>query len=145
MTSGSTAAMTQAECWDMLRAAEVGRLAVSIADHPDIFPVNFVVDEHTIVFRTAEGAKLATAVLGTAVAFEIDGYAPSSGEAWSVVVKGPAREIELMDDVWRAQDLPLTPWQAGPKPHLVRIDPEIVTGRRFPVADAPGSEAADLI
>ena len=29
-----------AECWSLLRHEEVGRLAVSIADHPDIFPIN---------------------------------------------------------------------------------------------------------
>ena len=41
------------ECWALLRAADVGRLAVSIAERPDIFPVNFAVDHGTIVFRTA--------------------------------------------------------------------------------------------
>ena len=62
------------ECWALLGSTEVGRLAVSIANHPDVFPINYVVDHKTIVFRTAEGTKLAAAVLGTAVAFEIDGY-----------------------------------------------------------------------
>ena len=56
------------ESWSLLRSAEVGRLAVSNLDHPDIFPVNYVVDHGTVVFRTAEGTKLAAAVLGTAVA-----------------------------------------------------------------------------
>ena len=37
-------------------------------------PVNFVVEHGNVVFRTAEGTKLAAAVLGTAVAFEVDGY-----------------------------------------------------------------------
>jgi nitroimidazol reductase NimA-like FMN-containing flavoprotein (pyridoxamine 5'-phosphate oxidase superfamily) len=27
-------------CWMLLRSSEVGRLAVSVADHPDIFPIN---------------------------------------------------------------------------------------------------------
>ena len=77
-------------CWELLRATEVGRLAVSITDHPDIFPVNYVVDHGTVVFRTAEGTKLAASVLGRAVAFEIDGYDPEHGDAWSVVIKGQA-------------------------------------------------------
>jgi len=66
--------LDQHECWQLLRDQEVGRLAVSIANHPDIFPVNYVVDHGSIVFRTAEGTKLAASVLGAAVAFEIDGY-----------------------------------------------------------------------
>lgn len=129
------------ECWSLLAQAEVGRLAISITDHPDIFPVNYVVHDEHVVFRTAEGTKLAAAVLGTAVAFEIDGYAPDAGQAWSVVVKGTAAEIDTMDEMWEALDLPLFPWHAAPKNHYVRITPELVTGRRFRVADP--DEAAD--
>jgi hypothetical protein len=121
------------ECWDLLRRAEVGRLAIAIANRPDIFPVNFVVDHGTIVFRTAEGTKLAGAVLGTAVAFEIDGE--SAGEAWSVVVKGRAVEIESMRDLFDAADLPLYPWAAAPKHRFVKVLPDMVTGRRFYVVD----------
>ena len=61
------------ECWSLLRTAVLGRLAISIANHPDIFPINYVVDHGTVVFRTAEGTKLAGAVLGSTVAFEVDG------------------------------------------------------------------------
>jgi nitroimidazol reductase NimA-like FMN-containing flavoprotein (pyridoxamine 5'-phosphate oxidase superfamily) len=123
------------DCWALLRREEVGRLAVAIANHPDIFPINYVVDHGTVVFRTAEGTKLAASVLGIAVAFEIDGYDGPSGEAWSVVVKGRADEIEQMHDLFAAQDLPLFPWHASPKHRFVRIVPELVTGRRFLVTD----------
>jgi uncharacterized protein len=122
-------------CWELLRSAEVGRLAVSISDHPDIFPVNFAVDRGTIVFRTAEGTKLAAAVLGRAVAFEVDGYDAEAGDAWSVVVKGRAVELERMQDVFDALDLPLFPWHAAPKHRFVRIEPDEVSGRRFHVVD----------
>ena len=122
-------------CWDLLRRADVGRLAVSIADHPDIFPINFVVDHGTVVFRTAEGTKLAAAVLGRSVAFEVDGYDPAAGDAWSVVIKGRAREIERMQDMFDALDLPLFPWHASPKHRFVRIEPDDVSGRRFHVVD----------
>lgn len=130
------------ECWSLLRHAEVGRLAVSITDHPDIFPINYVVDGESIVFRTAPGTKLAAAVLGRGVAFEIDGYDPVAGDAWSVVVKGHAREIENMMEYFEAEDLPLFPWHASPKPNLVRIEPEVVTGRRFHVVERSELESA---
>jgi nitroimidazol reductase NimA-like FMN-containing flavoprotein (pyridoxamine 5'-phosphate oxidase superfamily) len=130
------------ECWRLLRGCEVGRLAISITDHPDIFPVNFVVDHGSVVFRTAEGTKLAAAVLGRAVAFEVDGYDPSAGEAWSVVIKGTAREIERMHELFEAFDLPLFPWHAGPKHRFVRITPETITGRRFHVVERPAAVAS---
>ena len=119
------------QCWALLRSADVGRLAVSIVDQPDIFPINFVLDHGTVVFRTAEGTKLAAAVLGRSVAFEADGFDAASGEAWSVVVKGRAQEIARMTEVFDATDLPLFPWLASPKPRFVRIVPESITGRLF--------------
>ncbi|HTN81615.1 MAG TPA: pyridoxamine 5'-phosphate oxidase family protein [Acidimicrobiales bacterium] len=121
------------ECWELLRGADVGRLAIAIANHPDIFPINYVVDHGSVVFRTAEGTKLAAAVLGTAVAFEADGYDESAGEAWSVVLKGHAVEIQKLHDLFEAADLPLFPWHAAPKQRFVRITPDSVTGRRFRV------------
>jgi uncharacterized protein len=122
-------------CWELLRSSEVGRLAVSIRGRPDLFPVNFIVDHGTVVFRTAEGTKLAASVLGEFVAFEVDGYDAEAGDAWSVVIKGQAREIERMQDVFDALDLPLFPWHAAPKHRFVRIEPEEVSGRRFHVVD----------
>jgi hypothetical protein len=120
-------------CWALLRSHEVGRLAISTADRPEIFPINYVVDRGTVVFRTAEGTKLAGAVQRD-VAFEADGFEPDTGEAWSVVVKGRGEEIarhELLDTA----GLPLFPWHAAPKQRFVRIVPDEVSGRRFRVVD----------
>jgi nitroimidazol reductase NimA-like FMN-containing flavoprotein (pyridoxamine 5'-phosphate oxidase superfamily) len=121
-------------CWALLRSSDVGRLAVSIEDRPDIFPINYVVDHGTVVFRTAEGTKLANAVQRD-VAFEADGYEPEAGEAWSVEVKGRGEEISRVHELLDTADLPLFPWQAGPKQRFVRIVPDEITGRRFRVAD----------
>jgi hypothetical protein len=92
-------------------------------------------------FRTAEGTKYEWGA-GRDVAFEVDGYQPESGEAWSVVVKGLAREIKQMHEALEALELPLFPWHASSKPHIVRIEPEAITGRRFRVADAPARHPA---
>jgi uncharacterized protein len=137
----TTLELDEHQCWELLRSQEVGRLAVAIANRPDIFPINYVVDHASVVFRTAEGTKLAAAVLGESVAFEIDGEA--HGEAWSVVVKGPALEIERMYELFDALELPLYPWHAAPKHRFVRILPELVTGRRFLVADRLSTHAGD--
>ena len=131
----ATEELTIEECWSLLRNHAVGRLAVDIAGRPDLFPINYVVDEATLVFRTGAGTKLAGAVLNRHVAFEIDGFLPDERVAWSVVVKGHAREIGPMLERYRAEDLPLFPWVASDKPDFVRIDPTLVTGRRFHVID----------
>jgi uncharacterized protein len=136
------AELDESRCWTLLRSAEVGRLAVAIGGHPDIFPINFVVDHGTIVFRTAEGTKLAASVLGQAIAFEVDGYDAASGEAWSVVLKGGAVEIDRMQELFDAADLPLFPWHTGPKPRFVRIEPVELTGRRFQVVGARDRSAS---
>ena len=137
-SSGATVELSASESWGLLREQLVGRLAVVSNDdpQPDIFPVNYIVDHGSIVFRTAAGTKLAAAV-DRPVAFEVDGYDPASGEAWSVVVKGTAREVNDLDEVIDALDLPLFPWHAPPKPRIVRIEPDLISGRRFHVHDAP--------
>jgi nitroimidazol reductase NimA-like FMN-containing flavoprotein (pyridoxamine 5'-phosphate oxidase superfamily) len=123
------------QCFDLLRGETVGRLAVSIRDRPDIFPINYVVDHGGVVFRTAAGTKLAAAVLGRGVAFEVDGLDVEAGEAWSVIVKGHAVEIDGMYQLLDALELPLFPWHAAPKHRFVRIEPVEITGRRFHVVD----------
>jgi len=131
----ATEILSESECWDLLDHTAVGRLAVDIAGQPDIFPINFVVDKSGIVFRSAAGTKLAGAVLNRLVAFEIDGYEPGDRSAWSVVVKGQARPIERMQEMFDAEDLPLFPWLAWDKPNFVRIEPTVVTGRRYHIVD----------
>lgn len=124
-------AMTTNQMWALLRETPVGRVAVVVDGQPEIFPVNHVVDHGSLVFRTGAGTKLA-GIGGASVAFEIDGYDVGTGEAWSVVVKGVAREVTNLYEGLDAARLPLMPWQAGNKPRLVRIEPAETTGRRFP-------------
>lgn len=117
-------------CWGLLRQGTFGRLAVVVGKKPDIFPVNYVVDHGTIVFRTDTGRKLSAAA-NRPVAFEVDGYDPKYAVAWSVVVHGVAMEIRELDEVIEAMGLPLDPWQEGKKARFIRITPSSVTGRRI--------------
>ncbi|MDQ2797378.1 MAG: pyridoxamine 5'-phosphate oxidase family protein [Actinomycetota bacterium] len=120
-------------CWELLRTSVVGRLAVVFDGQPDIFPVNYVVDHGSVVFRTAAGTKLAAAK-GRDVAFEADGYDTADGTAWSVVVKGRATAIRELNESIAVMSLPLLPWQEGNKPWFIRVDDTSVTGRRLKVA-----------
>ena len=127
-------------CWQLLRSIRVGRLAVVARERPLIFPVNYVVDDHSIVFRTADGTKLAAA-RDQAVAFEIDDYDARAQQATSVIVSGRAEEIKEVEDWENSLGLPLFPWDVVPKSHFVRIVPDAVTGRRFKAVYAgPGGQ-----
>jgi hypothetical protein len=131
---GTIVELAANDCLALLRAADVGRLAVSRPTHPEVFPVNFVVDHGAVVFRTAAGTKLDALTHDDHVTFEADGYDAGSGDAWSVVIKGRAIEIGDVHDKVDAADLPLFPWHTAPKPRLVRILPVEMTGRRFHAA-----------
>lgn len=122
-------------CWDLLGPAGVGRLAVVADGHPEIFPVNYAVDQRTVVLRTGEGTKTRGAADRAPVALEIDGHDPSTSQVWSVVVKGRAEEVPRGHELLRSLSLPLFPWHAGVKDRFVRISPSTVSGRRFTVVD----------
>ena len=122
-------------CWELLSQKTVGRLAVSITNHPDIFPVNYRVDDGKIVIRTAEGQKLAAAVLGTSVAFEVDALDDATRTGWSIVVKGTAEEPKRLEDYLSAEDLGIEPWAQGEKGRYIQIVPSQVTGREIPLTE----------
>jgi hypothetical protein len=126
--------LSESECWALLRTTSVGRLAVWVDDHPDIFPLNYAVDHGTVVFRSSAGTKVSAALSDSPVALEADGYDAETAEVWSVVIRGNAEEIRGQDLIGTV-DLPLFPWQAGDKGRFIRIVPTATSGRRFPIAD----------
>ncbi|RBP62898.1 nitroimidazol reductase NimA-like FMN-containing flavoprotein (pyridoxamine 5'-phosphate oxidase superfamily) [Brevibacterium sanguinis] len=124
------------DCWNCLRSTDIGCLAVVIDDGPDIFPINYAVDHSAIVFRSGEGTKVDAVLENPRVAFEVDGFDPENDTAWSVVLKGRAAPIKDTDELLDTVSLDISPWQAGPKNRFIRIVAEVVTGRRFRVADS---------
>jgi nitroimidazol reductase NimA-like FMN-containing flavoprotein (pyridoxamine 5'-phosphate oxidase superfamily) len=119
------------QCWEMLRAHEFGRLAFRLVDDVHITPINYAVNHHTLLFRTAEGNKLLSVVMGSEVAFEIDEYDDDS--ARSVVVRGTPRLLEE-HQAHQAENVPLRPWVGTHKYNTVQIVPKDVTGRAFPLS-----------
>ena len=128
------------ECLRLLATQEVGRLVVTAAGRPQVFPVNYALDGDTIVFRTAPGTKL-SAIGRSSVAFQVDGWSALAQHRWSVVVQGLAEEVTSADAPSlrsRLTRLPLYPLAAGEKLHYVRIVPLSVSGSRFRAITAPG-------
>ena len=135
--------LTKGECFELLAREQLGRVAVVDDLGPVVFPVNFILDRHMVIFRTSEGTKLDAACRGSRVAFEIDGTDTATHTGWSVLVRGEAIEVTDPAELVRLRKLPLHPWAPGAKTHYVRILPAALTGRRIWVPGGtmhPGGE-----
>ncbi|MGA8331569.1 MAG: pyridoxamine 5'-phosphate oxidase family protein [Mycobacterium sp.] len=131
--------MSASESWDLLASAALGRLVTSVDGQPEIFPVNFVVQRRTVLFRTAEGTKLVSAAINNSVLFEADDH--NAAEGWSVIVRGIARMLRSSEELEEAERAQLLPWTATLKQHYVRIKPVSVSGRRFLFGPEPSPES----
>ncbi|TYR15559.1 pyridoxamine 5'-phosphate oxidase family protein [Corynebacterium urealyticum] len=123
------------EALELMGNQQLGRLVVRIKDDFDIYPLNYVVNEGKIYFRTAEGSKLFTVSINERVLFEADDH--TEDKAWSVIVKGRARILQRTDEIQQADELPLKPWLPTLKYNYVEITPEEISGRRFQLGEEP--------
>jgi nitroimidazol reductase NimA-like FMN-containing flavoprotein (pyridoxamine 5'-phosphate oxidase superfamily) len=122
-------------CWELLRSANFGRIAVSFQGEPEISPVNFIAVDKKLLLRTAQGTKLLKLAINDKVALETD--VVGAHVAWSVVVKGTARIIESQHEIDAANELPLRPLIPTLKYVWVEITPTEVSGRRFRLEPEP--------
>lgn len=129
------AILSEHECWDLLSGSTLGRLITSVDGQPEIFPVNYVVQRRTILFRTNPGTKSVSAAINNHVLFEADDH--DAAEGWSVVVKGTARSLRTDEEIEDAESAQVLPWTATYKPQFIRVKPEVVTGRRFQFGAPP--------
>lgn len=121
--------LTEDQSWDLLSGAALGRLVTTLEGEAEIFPVNFVVQNRTILLRTAEGTKLFSAVMNDRVVFEADDH--NVAEGWSVIVRGRAAVLYGTDEIAEADRAGLYPWVATVKLRYIRITPTEISGRRF--------------
>jgi nitroimidazol reductase NimA-like FMN-containing flavoprotein (pyridoxamine 5'-phosphate oxidase superfamily) len=123
------------QCWRLLERTKHGRLVVTVAGEPDIFPVNYVSSNGKLYLRTAPGNKLAQLTINSAVLFEADGIL--SDEAWSVVLRGKARVLNNSAELVAVEELGLKPWVPTLKDFYVEIEPTSTSGRHFQLGEQP--------
>jgi nitroimidazol reductase NimA-like FMN-containing flavoprotein (pyridoxamine 5'-phosphate oxidase superfamily) len=120
--------LSEEECLDLLRARSVGRVAFNDADGPVVLPVNYAVDDGTVLFRTAPQNTVARHILSGPAAFEVDETDDYTESGWSVLVRGRASFVEF-DELPESGSRPV-PWVEGSRSLYVRITPQAMTGRR---------------
>jgi uncharacterized protein len=118
------------DCLRLLASRYVGRIAFVVDGRPELLPINYVLDQGSVVCRIGYGTSL-DAVPGSWVAFEIDDVDPVYHSGWSVVVHGRAEEVWHPDELHRLRSLPLRPWAPGTRDHYIRILSTAVSGRRI--------------
>lgn len=82
-------------CMALLATVPLGRVGLMSEGQPLILPVNHLVVEGLVAFRSALGTKLDGAIFGRQVAFEADDYDESRQTGWSVLVRG---RLDLVED-----------------------------------------------
>jgi uncharacterized protein len=123
--------LTPEECLDLVPPSGVGRAAMCAPTGPQIFPVNYVVDGESIVFRTSAYSALGTLATGAQVAFEVDSVDHDHAAGWSVVAAGRAEPIddETELDMLRERGLEPTAWAGGLRRTYIRLRWSSLSGR----------------
>ncbi len=137
---GAAAPITQlleAECLRLLAAGGVGRIGYTGRFGPTILPVNFALQDQTIVFRTGQdsplGEDLRTGIADAdyVVAFEVDEISPAIREGWSILIQGSAHHVETEHERAQVMRSGVEAWPGGEKDLFIRIQPTRITGRRI--------------
>lgn len=119
------------ECLELLREAQVGRLAFVGPDGLTLVPLSCAFDGDHLVLRTGRETQLAALGEGTQVAFEVDDVDLSFADGWSVLVRGTLSR-PASDEQPTAEPMPFVP---GEREVALLVSLDMVTGRAVSARD----------
>jgi nitroimidazol reductase NimA-like FMN-containing flavoprotein (pyridoxamine 5'-phosphate oxidase superfamily) len=126
-----TSQLTHVQCWDLLGETGVGHLALRAQPHGvDIMPINYLIHNRELYFRSAPGTKLEELALHPHVAVQVEQR--QDGRWSSVVLKGVAKRLAFDDEILASGVTRLVTSGPGEKANYVRVVPDAITGRSFP-------------
>jgi nitroimidazol reductase NimA-like FMN-containing flavoprotein (pyridoxamine 5'-phosphate oxidase superfamily) len=129
--------LDEAECLQLISAGGIGRIGYTGRYGPTVLPVNFVLYEQAVVFRTGQdsplGEDLRTGIADAdyLVAFEVDEISPATREGWSVLIQGSAHHVDSDQERAQVMRSGVEAWPGGEKDLFIRILPTRITGRRI--------------
>ncbi len=139
--------LDEAQCLALIAPGGIGRLAFPGRFDLTVLPVNYVLHDGAILFRTTAAGStdedLRTGIEHAEyrVAFEIDNFDAEAREGWSVLIQGPAHHLDDPSEQADAQKAGVVPWPEGEREHFIRITPARITGRRIRHDPAPAGSA----
>lgn len=129
MPDASLRFLSDDESLARLAEATVGRVAVVLTGVPLVVPVNYVLLDGDVVFRSGSGTKLHAALLEQPVAVEVDRLDEATMTGWSVLVSGHASVVDDPAVLGRLEGAGLVTWAPGPRDDVVRVRIETISGR----------------
>jgi hypothetical protein len=120
-----------ADCLKLLSSVPIGRLVFTRGGLPVVRLVNFVVDEDTLIFATADGDKYRAAERGDVVAFEVDAVDVDRHLGWTVTAAGHLSVVDTEEAESLRHALPLRPWAPRHDTYLIRLGIETLEGRQL--------------
>jgi nitroimidazol reductase NimA-like FMN-containing flavoprotein (pyridoxamine 5'-phosphate oxidase superfamily) len=118
------------ECRALLKVASVGRVGFVRNGRVQIIPVNYVLDDHSVIIRTVPGGTISAAVAsGSTVAFEVDHLDPLAGAGWSVLMNGAIHAVTDPAEIAAIDTHRVSPWAGPARPLHLRFTPDEISGR----------------
>ncbi len=126
-----TSQLSDLQCLQLLGETGIAHLGLRAQPHGvDIVPINYLIHERQLYFRSAPGTKLVELTAHPHVAVQVERL--QEGRWSSVVLKGRAQRLAFDDEILVSGILGLKPAGPGEKANYVRVEPDAITGRSFP-------------
>ena len=125
-------ALTESECWERLRARNIGRIGFDRGRGPRIHPVHYRVEDGHLRVTTLRDSELGAFSQmfadGAMVSFEVDQLDDAAAERWSVLVGARVETVDGPESAGTAPGAPRPP--EGHDELTLHLTPVEVTGRR---------------
>ncbi len=120
---------------ELLATGGVGRLVYTSRYGPAAVPVQYIVDEGSVVVRawatsTEEDLRTGIADAEYVVAVEADQADLKVREGWFVLVRGAAHHLDTEAERAPVIDATLAPWTEGEAENFIRVNPTSIWGNR---------------
>lgn len=123
--------LSKSDCVIHLEANGVGRVAAVLDCRPYICPVNYVMHDGAILFRTHAGSLLHMATHDSYAALEIDSVNFLYHEGWTVLVQGRSSHVTDPAEIYELSQVCVVPWAGDDRDSIVRIRIDEVRGQRI--------------
>lgn len=118
------------ECWALIAGQTTGRIGFLHEGQVTIWPLNCIVYDRGVYFRTAEDGVIARSGLERA-AFQLDHIDSVARSGWTILVNGRVERVTdpgLLTTLWgRPTD---EPWAPGQRNVFFCISGDRISGRR---------------